>query len=395
MKPVIHQLPPKSRDWSWRSRAMRGLVYQVVAVGLIVALLWMLASNTLINMRVRGIQSGFDFLAGPAGFQIGESLFNFESTHTYGTAFLVGMSNTLRVALVGIVLTSVLGIILGVGLLSRNFLVRKLCRMYVELFRNVPLLLQLLMWYFAFTEFLPPITEPLNPLPGVFLSQNGLQYAIPVWQIGHLFMLIGLAAGVVAAWLNHRYALRHLERTGRVRPVLLPALLMIIGGALLGWLIGGAPRELSVPQPEGFVIAGGGAITPEYMTILLGLSIYTAAFIAEIVRAGIQSVSIGQTEAAASLGLSRLHTMRLVLLPQALRVIIPPTTSQYLNLTKNSSLAVAVGFPDLVSISNTTLNQTGRVLECITIIMAVYLTISLLTAAIMNFYDRKFAIRER
>jgi len=383
------------RDWSWRSRALRGLLYQAIAIALLVALIWYLASNTLTNMRVRGIQSGFDFLNSPAGFQIGESLFDFDSNQTYGIAFLVGLTNTLRVALVGIFFTTLLGILLGVGQLSRNFLVRALCRVYVEVFRNIPLLLQLFIWYIIFTQFLPANSEPLHPVPWVFLSQNGLQYPIPSWEFGHLLSFLGLIAGVIAAWMYKRAAIRHLELTGRIRPLLWPALALIIGGAVLGWLLGGAPNEVWVPEPGEFTIAGGGAITPEYMTLLLGLTLYTASFVAEIVRGGIQSVSVGQTEASSALGLSRTQSLRLVLLPQALRVIIPPMTSQYLNLTKNSSLAVVIGYPDLVSISNTSLNQTGRAVECIAVIMAVYLAISLATAGLMNLYNRKVAIKER
>ncbi len=395
MSTVSHKAPPKRRDWSWRSAALRGLLYQIIAIALLAMLTWFLLSNTLENMRVRGIQSGFDFLKQPAGFEIGESIINFDSSDSYGKALLVGVTNTLRVAIVGIFLTTIVGVLVGVGRMSKNFLVQKLCTVYVEIFRNIPVLLQMLMWYIAFTSLLLPVTEALHPLPGVFFSQSGLQFPIPVWSLGQLYAAIGLFAGIAAAWWYRRTTLRHLERTGQVRGILLAVLVLIVVCPLIGWLAGGAPTALDIPEMGGFNVSGGGALTPEYMAVVCGLTFYTAAFLAEIVRGGVASVARGQTEASAALGLSRGQVLRLVLLPQALRVIIPPTTSQYLNVTKNSSLAVAIGYPDLVSIANTSLNQTGRAVECISIIMAVYLTISLLTAGFMNWYNRKVAIKER
>jgi general L-amino acid transport system permease protein len=312
---------PKKR-WNWRSRAFRGLVYQVLAIALIALLVWFLAHNTAYNMKMRGIQSGFDFLLQPAGFDIGESLFDYDSAQAYWRAFLTGLFNTLRVAVVGIVLITVLGTLLGVGRFSRNALVRGLCSVYVELFRNIPVLLQLLMWYLLLAEAMPPVDAPrqLGPL---MLSKNGL-----AWQ-----------AGLEAEALF--------------------------------------------------------TLSPEFLAVLLGLTLYTASFVAEVVRAGIAAVPLGQAEAAAALGLSRFQTMRLVMLPQALRVIIPPMTNQYLNLTKNSSLAVAIGYPDVVSIANTAINQTGRAVECITIVMGVYLCTSLATSLLMNWYNARAAIKDR
>jgi general L-amino acid transport system permease protein len=332
--------PPKKKRWSWRSKALRSLLFQAFAIGLLVAAGAWLLHNTLANMRLRGIQSGFDFMLQPAGFSIGESIIPFDSAESYAKAFLVGLSNTLRVALVGIVLATGLGTLIGIGRLSRNLLLRTLCGAYVEFFRNVPLLLQLFVWYFVLTETLPPIEEALRPLANVYFSKNGLQFPIPLGE----------------------------------------------GGWFTGW---------DVPEKTELNVVGGGSVTPEYLTVLCGLTIYTAAYIAEIVRAGIQAVPYGQHEASAALGLTRVMEVRLVLLPQALRVIIPPVTSQYLNLTKNSSLAVAVGYPDLVSISNTSLNQTGRAIECITIIMACYLTLSLLTSWCMNAHNTRALLRER
>lgn len=387
--------PPKKRVWTWRSNALRSVVYQVAAVALLVLLGWVLFSNTLENMRVRGIKSGFDFLTQPAGFAIGESLVPFDSAESYLKAFAVGLSNTLRVAIVGIVLATLLGTLVGIGRLSRNFLLRTVCGAYVELFRNVPLLLQLFIWYFILTEQLPPIEEALTPFAGWFFSKNGLQFPIPHWEAGHAFTLGGLGLGVVAAWGWARMARSHFEATGRQRPVWWPGLALFVGLGLLGWAVGGMPSGLEIPEKTELNVVGGGSVTPEYLTVLFGLVIYTAAYIAEVVRAGIQSVAYGQHEASAALGLSRSQEIRLVQLPQALRVIIPPVTSQYLNLTKNSSLAVAVGYPDLVSIANTSLNQTGRAIECIAVIMACYLTLSLLTSWFMNAYNKRAAIKER
>jgi general L-amino acid transport system permease protein len=380
--------PPKVRRWTWRSQAFRGVVYQVVALLLLSAAAAYLWSNTLANMRSRGIQSGFDFITQPAGFAIGETIVPFDAEESYGKAYLVGLSNTLRVALVGIVSATVLGTLVGVGRLSRNLLVRSLCGTYVEITRNIPLLLQLFMWYFALTEFLPPIEEAMHPLPGLFFSKNGLQYGLPLWEPGHWGTVAGLVAGVVAAVWWRRVAHIRFEATGLAWPVFLPGLVLLV-------LAGGAPAGMDIPEKTEINVVGGGAVTPEYLTVLLGLTVYTAGYIAEVVRAGVQSVAYGQIEAAASLGLSRGLSLRLVQLPQALRVIIPPLTSQYLNLTKNSSLAVAVGYPDLVSISATALNQTGRAIECIALVMACYLTLSLITSALMNLYNRRARLKDR
>lgn len=305
----------------------------------VVAALGLLVHNTRLNMAARGIHSGFDFLAQGAGFDIGETLIAYQPSDPYWKAFAVGVLNTLRVAVLAIVAATLIGTLLGIGRVSRNALLRGLCYGYVELFRNVPLLLQLLMWYLLFAELLPAVDSALTLGGSVWLSKGGL--SIP--------------------WPVH--------------------------GAE-GW-------AWSVPRPEGFSMEGGASATPEFLALLIGLSLYGASFIAEVVRAGLQSVARGQLEAAGSLGLSRGLTLRLVVIPQALRVIVPPLTSQYLNITKNSSLAVAVGYPDVVSIANTSLNQTGRAVECIAVIMAVYLTTSLLTAAVMGAYNRRTAIRER
>jgi len=386
--------PPKKNNWSWRSQAFRGLIYQLLAVMAIVGVVWFLAHNTLLNMRVRGIQSGFDFLTQSAGFDIGESLYPFDSEQPYWQAFLVGVTNTLRVAVLGIILATILGTLLGVGRFSRNALVRGLCLAYVEFFRNIPVLLQLLMWYVVLTEVLPAATEAWQA-GGFFLSKGGLNYPIPVWAVGQLGAAIGVLVGAVGVWLYRRWAVRKFEATGKLSSMFWTPLVIIVACSLLGWALGGAPTELNRPVKGEFSIEHGGALTPEFLAVLIGLTLYTAAFIAEVVRGGVQSVPRGQGEAAAALGLSRHHEMQLVMLPQALRVIIPPLTNQYLNLTKNSSLAVAIGYPDVVSIANTALNQTGRAVECISLVMLVYLTTSLGTSLLMNWYNSRAAIKER
>jgi general L-amino acid transport system permease protein len=387
--------PPKKRDWSLRSRAVRALIYQVLALGVIALGVWFLAHNTVQNMRARGIQSGFDFLTGPAGFDIGELMIPYESIDPYWKAFLVGVLNTLRVAIIGIVMTTALGTLVGIGRFSNNAIVRGLCYGYVELFRNIPVLLQLLVWYLLLTEWLPDPAEPISIAGLVFLSKGGLSFPVPVWGAGQALSVAGGACGAVLAWAWSRSARHHFEQTGRPRPVLLPGLALVIAGALAGWVLGGAPTAWNIPQAGEVSVDGGSSFTPEFISVLLGLTFYTAAFVAEVVRAGIASVPRGQSEASAALGLSKGQQMRLVVLPQALRVIIPPMTNQFLNLTKNSSLAVAIGYPDVVSISNTAINQTGRAVECIAIIMLVYLTTSLTTSALMNWYNTRSAIKER
>ncbi len=385
---------PKKTNWSWRSQAFRGLIYQLLAAVAIVGAGWFLAHNTLVNMRVRGIQSGFDFLVQAAGFDIGESLYPFDSEQPYWQAFLVGVTNTLRVAVLGIILATILGTLLGVGRFSRNALVRGLCLVYVEFFRNIPVLLQLLIWYIVLTEILPPAAQAWT-VGDFFLSKGGLNYPIPVWAAGQLWAAIGVLVGVAGVWFYRRWAVRKFEATGQLSGMFWVPLAIILACSLLGWALAGAPTALNRPIKGEFSIENGGALTPEFLAVLIGLTLYTASYIAEVVRGGVQSVPRGQSEAAAALGLSRHQEMRLVMLPQALRVIIPPLTNQYLNLTKNSSLAVAIGYPDVVSIANTALNQTGRAVECISLVMLVYLATSLGTSGLMNWYNSRAAIKER
>jgi general L-amino acid transport system permease protein len=386
--------PPRT-PFSWRSRAARGLIYQAIALIVIGLAVWFLAFNTQENMRIRGIQSGFDFLSSQAGFDIGETVIAYSPSESYGKAIWVGVLNTLKVAVIGIIFTTLLGILLGVGRFSRNALVRGLCYAYVELFRNVPILLQMLMWYLFFVEALPMTQQAWSLGDLFFLSKDGFTFPSPMPNVGWGWMLPGILAGVLVAWVWRRWVLKQFMLTGQLRSTTLPSLGLVAAGALLGWLVGGMPTEWSLPEKMTFMIDGGTSLTPEFLTVLISLTFYTAAFVAEVVRGGIQSVSLGQKEAALALGLSPKLVMNKVVLPQAMRVIIPPLTNQYLNLTKNSSLAVAVGYPDVVSIANTTLNQSGRAVECIAIIMLVYLSTSLSTSLFMNWYNDRMAIKER
>lgn len=385
--------PPRSSRWSLNSRATRGLIYQALALLLLVLGLWYLAHNTQVNMQARGIQSGFDFLGATAGFDIGETMVPYDPSQSYGKAIWVGVLNTVKVAVAGIILTTLLGVMLGVGRFSRNALVRGLCYGYVEAFRNVPLLLQLLMWYLVFIELLPASNEAMSIGGLVFLSKGGLSMPWPAAGVGHV--LAGMAVGVVAGVLWRRRIQRRFEATGQDGDRVWAPLALLLAFAVVGWVVAGMPREWRVPEQLAFMVDGGVALTPEFLALLIGLVMYTASFVAEVVRSGIQSVGRGQDEAASALGLNPRQKMRLVILPQAMRVIIPPLTNQYLNLTKNSSLAVVVGYPDVVSIANTTINQSGRAVECIAIIMLVYLSTSLTTSLLMNEYNRRMAIQER
>jgi general L-amino acid transport system permease protein len=387
------QLPPQKRAWSLNSRATRGLIFQLITLALVATGGWFLWSNMQENMRVRGIQSGFDFLGTTAGFDIGETLIDYHPSETYGKAIWVGVLNTLKVAVIGIVLTSILGVLLGVGRFSRNALVRGLCYGYVEMFRNVPILLQLLMWYLIFIQVLPPSNEAWNVADLFYLSKGGFSFPFPSAGVGDV--LLGAVAGLIGAVFWRQQKQKKFELTGQDSNRLWGPAALVLVFAVLGWLVGGMPTAWNVPVQEAFMVDGGVAATPEFMAILVGLVIYTAAFVAEAVRSGIQSVSLGQTEAASALGLNPKQGMNLVVLPQALRVIIPPVTNQFLNLTKNSSLAVAVGYPDVVSITMTSLNQSGRAVECVAIIMLVYLTTSLSTSAFMNWFNQRMAIQER
>ena len=379
----------------WRNQRFRLVLYQAAALLLVIAIGAYLVSNTLANLEERSIRTGFGFLNREAGFRIGESIIAYDASNSYGRAYVVGILNTLRVSVLGIVLATIIGVLVGMARLSRNWLVVRLASLYVEMVRNVPLLLQLFFWYTVITALLPAVRQAVQLLPGMFLSKSGLMFPAPVPHPAHPYVAAALVIGGGLAWGYRGWARRRQEATGQVPKLLLPSLGLIFAPPLLVWLASGAPTALDVPVFTRFTFRGGSSITPEFLALLAGLVLYTAAFIAENVRGGIQAVPRGQSEAAAALGLRRGTALRLVILPQALRIVIPPTTSQYLNLAKNSSLAVAIGYPDLVSVTNTSLNQTGQAIECISIMMGVYLTISLSISVVMNVYDRYVALVER
>ena len=387
---TAHDLPKPA--W-WNDVHVRGIIAQVFVVGVVVALFWFLIANTLDNLAARNIATGLHFLEREAGFGISESPVTYNPADTYLKALWVGLLNTLVVSLLGIIMATIVGVLVGIARLSGNWLVARLAAVYVEGLRNVPLLLQLFFWYSLITEALPATRQAWNPLPGFFMSNRGFRFPVPVWETAHTMALIGLVAGVILAWAVARWARRRQERTGQPFPVIRTGLAIIVLLPVGLFLLGGAPTAMDVPELAGFNFRGGHSFSPEFAALLIGLVVYTATFIAEIVRGGILAVPYGQTEAAIALGLKRSQVLRLVLLPQSLRVIVPPLTSQYLNLTKNSSLAVAIGYPDLVSVANTTINQTGQAIEGVAIIMAVYLTISLSISLFMNWYNKRIALR--
>ncbi len=379
----------------WNDPVIRGWVFQIVVVGLVAALAWFLVSNTIENLARQKIASGFHYLDREAGFEIGDTMIAYSPASTYARAMFVGMLNTLKVAVLGIVLATIFGTLLGVGRLSPNWLLSKICEYYVEIFRNVPLLLWLFLIYKMISEAFPGPRQAINVLNSFFLSNRGLYFPVPLAHPIHEWMGVGLIVGIVATYFMARWAKRRQEATGQPFHTIYTGIGLIIGIPLIIWLAGGAPVGTSWPELKGFNFVGGTVIQPEFTALLVGLVLYTSAFVAEIVRSGILALNKGQSEAAAACGLSRGQVMRLVLLPQAMRIIVPPMTSQYLNVTKNSSLAIAIGYPDLVASVNVTINQTGQAIENILIIMAAYLTVSLSISAFMNWYNKRIALTER
>ena len=387
--------PKRALRVSWSDPRFRAIVWQIVIIGIVAGIVWYLIHNTSQNLAARRIATGFGFLERVAGIPIGESLIPYDSSqHTYGRALIIGVLNTLKVSVIGIILATLLGTLIGIGRLSKNWLVAKLTAFYVETIRDLPLLLQLLFWY-TILQGLPGPKQAMNFGGVAFLSNRGLKLPVLEWESAHSAALIAFIIGLIGTFLWNRRARLSQETTGE-RPAVWPvALGLLFGLPLAVWAVSGAPFQWEIPALRGFNFQGGGTITPEYFALLLGLVTYTAGYIAEIVRSGIQAVPLGQWEAANAVGLKRGAILRHIVLPQALRVIIPPMTSQYLNLTKNSSLAVAIGYQDLVSIANTTLNQTGQAIEGIAVIMGVYLTLSLSISLFMNWYNAHIALVER
>ena len=381
----------------YRDERVLGILSQVLVVAVVVGLGLFFYNNMITGLRQKHtIAISFSFLSQAAGFDIGESLIEYSREKTYARAFMVGLLNTFQVAFLGIIFATALGIVIGVMRLSTNFLINRIASVYIEIFRNIPLLVLLIFWAQAVFLKLPRVAEAFI-LPGpIFLSNRGV--AIP-WgsptDSWNTYLII-LGAGIVLGAVIAIFLREQGKRTGRMPLITLWFLVTVAAVGLVGWIVLPQPLTLDQPILEGFNTVGGQMLSQQFMALLSGLVIYTAAFIAEVVRAGIQSVSKGQREAATALGLSPPQTLRLVIFPQALRVIIPPLTSQYLNLTKNSSLAIAIGYPDLFAVAgNTILNQTGREIEMFTLIMGTYLSLSLLTSLLMNIYNRRIRLVER
>ncbi len=380
----------------WNDPVVRGIVFQGLTLLIIVTGLYIAISNASANLTNRNIARGFGFLDNRAGFDLVQSLVDYSKTDTYGRALLVGFLNTLLVAVVGIIGATIIGFLAGVARLSKNVVISAIATVYVETIRNVPLLLQMLFWYIGVLGVLPIPKNSLAPIPGVFLNNRGL--FIPQVTFGGVTgwgILAGLILGIIAAIIVSSWAKARQLRTGQQFPTFWVGFGLIVLLPIIGFLATGAQFATAFPIKSTFNLSGGTRVIPEFVALALALTIYTGVYIAEIVRAGILSVSHGQTEACHALGLSSGQTLRLVVVPQALRVIIPPLTNQYLNVTKNSSLAVAIGYPDLVYVGGTVLNQSGQAIEVISIWMLVYLGTSVATAVFMNWYSRRVAIVER
>src|ERR1700736_247377 len=364
-----------------------GFFVQILFVAVLAWIGYEIVANTRANLQAQRITSGFGFLNNTAGFDVSQSLIPYSGSDTYSRVFLVGLVNTLVVAIIGIFFATIIGFIVALGRLSPNWLLARISGGYVELIRNLPLLFQILFWYLAVLAALPNPRQSIALFGSFFLSNRGFVIPKPIGTAGFEPFAVAVLIGIVASWLWRRYARRQLFDSGRMIRIWPYVVGSLIGLPLVTSLVFGAPVTFEIPELKGFNFSGGSRLIPEFVALTLALSTYTAAFIAEIVRAGILSVHRGQMEAGASLGLSRGATLRLIVVPQALRVILPPLTSQYLNLTKNSSLAVGIVYPDLFSVfAGTALSQTGQAIEIISITMGVYLFISLITSAIMSFY---------
>jgi len=392
--PTSESMPSKVSFW--RDPQKRALIFQVIVLAAVFVFIAFIFNNTLQNLEKRGISTGFTFLQNEAGFGVLQSLIDYDETYTFGRTFLVGLLNTILVSLLGIFLATILGFIVGVARLSHNWIINKLAAAYVETFRNIPLLLQIVFWYFSIMPLLPHPRASMQISDAVFLNRRGLYLPDPVTEPGFWVVTLAFIVAIVGIVFMRRWAHRRQDETGQQFPVFWTSLAILIGLPGLVFLMAGTPLTWEYPELKGFNFRGGITIIPELMALALALSIYTAAYIAEIVRSGILSVSHGQTEAASALGLRKSTILRLVIIPQAMRVIIPQLTSQYLNLTKNSSLAPAIGYPDLVAVfAGTTLNQTGQAVEIIGMTMGVYLTLSLTISAFMNWYNKRMALVER
>ncbi|WP_440410525.1 amino acid ABC transporter permease [Neorhizobium petrolearium] len=373
----------------------RGIFFQLLTLITVVVVGWWIFDNTVENLARSGTASGYSFLRGRAGFDIGQALIPYTSDSTYGRAIFVGFLNTVLVAVFGIITATFVGFIIGLGRLSKNWLIARLCTVYVEIFRNIPVLLIIFFWYKGVLDSLPQVRDSIALPFNIFLNNRGLAFPRPIWGDGAWLIPLALVIGIVATMVVARWAKQRQIATGKQFHTVRAGIGLIVGLPFLAFLAAGAPLTFDYPIAGRFNLTGGTRILPEFVALYLALSLYTASFIAEVIRAGIRGVPKGQSEASFALGLQPSHTTRLVIVPQAMRIIIPPLTSQYLNLTKNSSLGVAIGFPELFSTTSTTLNQTGQAVEAISIMLTVYLAISIATSLFMNWFNAKMALVER
>ena len=391
---VASTAPGPRESWIYDPK-LRGYLSQIIVVGLLLWGLYEIVVNTQANLKKLNQSFGFDFLSQASGFDLSTALVYFSSNSTYGRALWVGFLNTVLVAVIGIFLTTILGFVLGVMRLSKNWVVSRFATLYIEIVRNIPLLLQIFIWYALVLKPLPGPKQALNIANSIFISNRGIIMPHPSFGDSTWIAILMLVAALIGTWVYRRWARNEQEKTGQARPVWLVSIPIIILSPVVGLLIAGWPLTWDYPELAGFNFKGGMTLVPEFIALLLALVIYTAAFIAENVRSGILAVSHGQTEAAHALGLDNGKTLRLVVIPQALRVIIPPMASQYLNLTKNSSLAVAVGYPDLMYAGGTVNNQSGKAIEVFSILLIVYLATSLLTSLFMNWFNSRMKLVER
>lgn len=376
------------------SQAFRSAFYQMVLAIFVLLAGYYLYSNVVENLRAQNIATGFRFLTEVSQFEIGERLIQYSARDTYFRALVVGLLNTLAVSGVGIIVATILGFTVGIARSSSNLLLKKLAGFYVEIVRNIPVILQVIFWSVVIRN-LPPPRGAVELWGAGFLSNRGLTVAMPNADPSHVWMLAALVTGIILSIIAAGFIRRRNDATGKHIDSLWVSLSLIVGLPLLVWLFAGAPLDMSVPERKGFSFSGGSTLSPEFVALLFGISMYASGFIAEIVRSGIQATPRGQIEAAKTIGLKPWYITRYIILPQALRVIVPPLTSQYVSLSKNSSIAVVVGYPDLVNIGNTVMNQTGQAVEAVAIMMVVYLSISVVTSLVMNFYNRLVAIKER
>jgi len=374
----------------------RAIIYQIIALAGIFLFTYFVLNNMFINIEKRGINTGFDFLGAEAGFGIITTLIPYDESDSHGRVFIIGILNTLLVSGIGIFFSTIIGLLVGIGRLSKNYMVAKLSLIYVETFRNIPILLQILFWYNVVLAALPGPRQSMSYLDAFFLNNRGLYIPRPILESGFSFVIVAFILAIAAVFYLAKWSTKKHDETGEVFPIFWVSLIILIASPCLVYFIAGTPASLEYAQLQGFNFKGGWSLTPELLALSFALSIYPATYIAEAVRAGIEAVPKGQKEAASALGLKDYIILRKVVLPQALRVIIPPVINQYLNLMKNSSLATAIGYPELVTIfAGTSLNQVGQAIEIILMTMAVYLTISIVISLVMNVFNAKMQIKER